>query len=315
MRTPDPGSAQSRSRAAPHPVPIQSPAPTSERALPEHGSGNARIERIFPGGQPIVGMIHLAPLPGSPRFSGSVDAVMERAVAEAMLLRDLDVDGILIENFGDVPFHKETVPPVTVAAMTRAVVEIHRALSGREVPVGVNVLRNDARSAIAIAAASGASFIRVNVHIGASVTDQGLIEGRADETIRLRAQIAPECALLADLRVKHARPLVERPLEEEVADLLERGLADVLLVTGARTGSAPDEQELDRARSAARGTPVWIASGVDAENGSRLRRLAGGFIVGSALKRDGRATEPIDPTRARAVMAALRAPEGGASRD
>ena len=260
-------------------------------------------------------MIHLAPLPGSPRFSDSFDAVLERAVAEAALLRELHVDGILVENFGDVPFHKETVPPVTVAAMTRAVVEIRGALFGSEIPVGVNVLRNDAASAISIAAASGASFIRVNVHIGASVTDQGVIEGRADETLRLRARIAPVCAILADLRVKHARPLVERPVEEEVADLLERGLADVLLVTGVRTGSAPEESELERARTAARGAPVWIASGLDAENGARLRGLADGFIVGSALKRRGRATEPIDPTLARAVIAALRSPERGASRD
>lgn len=312
MRTSDPGSAQARSRATPHPVRFQTSVPPDQPAGSEES--RARMARLFPGGPPIVGMIHLAPLPGSPRFSGSLDAVLERAVAEAALLQDLGVDGLLVENFGDVPFHKETVPPVTVATMTRAVVEIRRALGRREIPVGVNVLRNDARSAIAIAAASGASFIRVNVHIGASVTDQGVIEGRSDETLRLRASIAPECAILADLRVKHARPLVERPLEEEVSDLLERGLADVLLITGARTGSAPDPAELERARTAARGAPVWIASGLDGDNASRMRGLADGFIVGSALKRDGRATEPIDPSRARAVIDALRAPEGGASR-
>lgn len=254
-------------------------------------------------------MIHLAPLTGSPGFSGSIESVLERAVAEAETLVRLGVDGLLIENFGDVPFHKETVPPVTVAAMTRAVVEVQHAVQaeGRTIPIGVNVLRNDARSALAIAAATGASFVRINVHIGASVTDQGLIEGRADETLRLRAQIAPHCAILADLRVKHARPLVERPLEEEVADLIERGLADVLLMTGARTGSPPDKTELELVRKAARDVPVWVASGIDPESAVRLRASADGFIVGSALKRDGRANQPIDPARARAVLAALRA--------
>lgn len=227
------------------------------------------------------------------------------------------MDGLLIENFGDVPFHKETVPPITIAAMTRAVVEIRSALAeeARAIPIGVNVLRNDARAALAIAAAAGASFIRINVHIGASATDQGVIEGRADETLRLRSQIAASVAILADVRVKHARPLVERPIEEEVADLIERGLADVLLVTGPRTGSPPDDQEVERVRRAASGVPVWIASGVDAENAARLCRASDGFIVGSALKREGRASEPIDPARARVVVDALRRGAGGATRD
>src|SRR5437764_8017935 len=138
------------------------------------------MQALFPRRPAIVGMVHLLPLPGSPRWAGSLEEVLRRAVEDARALAEGGVDGVMVENFGDTPFYPEQVPPETVAAMTRAARAVVEAVG---VPVGVNVLRNDAAAALGIAVAVGARFIRVNVHTGAMWTDQGLLQGRAHETI------------------------------------------------------------------------------------------------------------------------------------
>ncbi|MEZ4649795.1 MAG: BtpA/SgcQ family protein [Candidatus Eisenbacteria bacterium] len=254
--------------------------------------------------QPVLGVVHLDPLPGSPGFRGKMDEVQRRALEDARCLAELGYDGLIVENFGDAPFFKDDVPAVTVAAMT-AVIERIRAQC--ELPLGVNVLRNDVHSALSIAAATGASFVRANVHVGAAVTDQGLIEGRAAETLRLRASIAPTVQIFADFRVKHAAPLVDRPWEEELADLAERGKADAVLLTGGRTGAPPDPELLARARAVIKNVPLFVASGTNMDNVAALFGVADGLIVGSALEKAGRAGNPVDPERARAFLAAARA--------
>jgi hypothetical protein len=171
---------------------------------------------------------------------------------------------------------------------------------------GINVLRNDARSAVAVAAAAGASFLRVNVHVGAVLTDQGILSGRAHETLRTRAILAPRVAVFADVRVKHGSPLRPIPLEEEVHDLRDRGLADALLVTGPRTGSPPEEAEVRAVVAAAGALPVLVASGVTAESVGSFLSCARGVIVGTSLKRGGRTENPVDPLRARKLIRAAR---------
>src|SRR5262249_4211077 len=151
----------------------------------------------------IVGMVHLLPLPGAPRYGGDLEAVLRRAREDAEALVAGGVDGVMVENFGDAPFYPERVPPETVAAMTRAARAVVEVVS---VPVGVNVLRNDAAAALAIAGVVGASFIRVNVHTGAMWSDQGLLQGRAHETLRQRRALGARVLILADVLVKHAVP-------------------------------------------------------------------------------------------------------------
>jgi membrane complex biogenesis BtpA family protein len=131
-------------------------------------------------------MIHLPALPGAPGFGGSMERVIERATTDARSLDEAGFDGLLVENYGDVPFFRGRVPSETVAAITAALVAIRGA---SRLPVGVNVLRNDPVSAVGIAAATGARFVRANVHTGSMWTDQGLIEGRAAETMRTRAAL------------------------------------------------------------------------------------------------------------------------------
>ncbi len=264
---------------------------------------------IFCDRHPVIGMIHLKPLPGSPGWSGSLDDVFEAARKDSAAMIAEGVDGLLVENYGDVPFHAGAVPPATIAAMAVLLQRLRTSVPGArssELPWGVNVLRNDASAALAVAAAAGARFIRVNVHCGVTVTDQGLIAGQADDTLRLRAAIAPAVFILADVSVKHGRPLRDQPLEDEVADLIERGLADGLLMTGPRTGRPPDLADLRRARATSNGRPVLAASGVTPENVRDILPLSDGVIVGTSLKETGRAAAPVDRQRVRRLLEAVR---------
>lgn len=252
----------------------------------------------------LIGVIHLPPLPGSPRWGGDLGAVAESTAADARALADAGFDAVVVENFGDAPFEPGTVPAVTVAAMTRCAMAV-RAAAPR-LALGINVLRNDALAALAVAVASEATFIRVNVHIGARVTDQGLIEGRAHETLRVRRSLGAEnVMLLCDVDVKHSAPLGARPIEEEAHDLVERAAADAVLVTGSGTGRGASREDLERVAAAVR-APVLVASGVTEASLPELAR-AHGVIVGSCLRKDGVAGSPVDPARAASFARAFRA--------
>lgn len=235
----------------------------------------------------VFGMVHLGALPGAPLFS-SMDEVIGRAVGDARALRDGGCDGFVVENFGDRPFTRGRVEADTVAAMTRVIGEIRAAV---QLPFGVNVLRNDALSALAIAAATGASFIRVNVHTGAMLTDQGIIEGDAYTTLRKRAELAPDVLIFADHLVKHATPLADVDPLQSARDLRLRGLADALIVTGAETGAAADPARLRTLREGISDAPLLLGSGLSASNARDFAGADGayadGAIVGTSVKRDG----------------------------
>ncbi len=251
----------------------------------------------------LIGVVHLLPTPGSPRFTGSVNAVLARAVEDAQALSAHGCDALIVENFGDAPFHPQAVPPETVATLALAVRAVRSAAGAR--PVGVNVLRNDARAALGIAAATGAAFVRVNVHAGAAVTDQGILEGRAHETLRERLRLAPEVAILADAHVKHATPLSRESLAQAVHELVGRALADGVIVSGPATGRPPDAAQVREAREAAGAAPVLIGSGLDLDNAAALLAHASGAIVGTALKRDGHVGNQVDPERVRRMRGAF----------
>jgi membrane complex biogenesis BtpA family protein len=256
--------------------------------------------------KPIVGMVHLPALPGAPEFSGDFEAVRAAALRDARRLEAGGVDALMVENFGDAPFYPDDVPKHVVASMTRIAAGIGDAV---DLPIGINVLRNDAAAALSVAAAVEAALVRVNVHVGARVTDQGIVEGRAHETVRLRERLDADTAILADLEVKHSAPLTERPLDAEaVAEPIERGLAAGVVVSGAGTGhevasdhltavaSVRDEAELD--------APIFVGSGVTAENVADLLDIADGAIVGTALKEDGETTNSVSAERVEKLVAA-----------
>jgi membrane complex biogenesis BtpA family protein len=261
-----------------------------------------RLEQLFPAAWPVIGVIHLLPLPGAPRFGGQMTPIFDHALAELDALSRGGVDGVIVENFSDVPFYPARVPAETVAAIAAITREV---VTAARVPVGVNVLRNDAAAAVAVATATGAAFVRVNVHTGVVMSEQGLLVGASHETLRLRAALKSQVAIFADVGVKHAAPLAGRGLVSEAIDTAERGLADALIVSGDRTGSATAISDVT---TVAEGVtlPVLVGSGATADNVGAIMAHADGVIVGTHLKRGGIVTEPVDPRRVTRFVANAR---------
>lgn len=263
----------------------------------------------------VIGMLHLPPLAGAPRFQGRAEDAVEKALRDADRLATGGVDGLLLENFGDAPFYPHRVPAHVATQMTAVACAVRHRF---DLPLGINVLRNDALTALAVAQAVGGAFVRVNVLCGVRLTDQGLIQGAAHELLRSRRQLdAQHVRILADVAVKHSAPLAERPLIDEAEETLGRGLADGLIVSGTSTGRAPPTDQIAMIKQVCRdarnsggsrtsgGSPVFVGSGVDADNVEAFAQHADGLIVGSAFERDGRAGGPVELERVRAVMSRL----------
>ncbi len=254
----------------------------------------------------LVGVIHLPALPGSPRSSLSAAECARSAARCATARAHARYDAIVVENFGDAPFFVGKVPPVTVAAMTACALSVREAAPA--VPLVINVLRNDAEAALSIAACTEARYVRINVHTGARVTDQGIIQGDAATTLRLRRALGAEAVgIWADVDVKHSAPLgPPRPIAQEVEDTTKRAMADAVLVTGEGTGKGVDLEKLAAVKRAAKDVPVLVASGAPLETLPALAAHASGVIVGSALRPGGVPGGPIDAGLAKAFADAFR---------
>jgi membrane complex biogenesis BtpA family protein len=261
-----------------------------------------RFRDVFGSGKALVGVIHLGALPGSPAYEGDMRAVVGRAVREARLLAGCGFNGLIVENYGDLPFLSGRVEADTTAAMAVVASEIRQAV---RIPLGINVLRNDARTALAIAGVVGCEFVRVNVLVGAFTTSEGLVEGEPGEVQRYRDRVAPGALIFADTLVKHASPLAPTTLADDVLDVVERGRADAVIVTGARTGRPPAGDDLETVRTTLRdaglAVPVLVGSGSNPLNAEDFLRLSDGLVVGSYIRKHGRAGEAIDGRRAAAM--------------
>lgn len=251
----------------------------------------------------LIGMVHLGPLPGAPDFNGDFESVLADAASDAATLAQAGFEAIMVENFGDAPFYPDDAPKVTIAAMTTAVNTVYRA---SRLPVGVNVLRNDAIGALSIAAATAASFIRVNVLSGTMYTDQGPIVGAAADVARARATLCPDVEIMADVFVKHATPPSGLTLIDATHDLVERAGAQAVVVSGKGTGSPASVDDITSV-VAASALPVFIGSGATRDTVASLLEVADGVIVGTDIKLEGVSTNPIDPVRAEAVVQAANA--------
>ncbi len=256
-------------------------------------------------GPRVVGVVHLPPLPGSARGGSAADleGLIEGACRDAVAYASGGADALIVENFGDAPFARDRVDPYVIAAMTLATAAVRREA---RLPVGVNVLRNDVLGAVSVAAAAGATFVRANVYVGATVTDQGIIEGRAHEVQALIRQLSAPVAVWADVDVKHAAALATRPLGELAEDAVERGLAEAVIVTGRATGQPVAEADLVAVKRAVPQTPLYVGSGVTLERLPALLRHASGVIVGTGAKVGGLVTNPVDPERVRKLVQVAR---------
>ena len=285
-----------------------------------------------PGRKSVIGMLHAPPLPGSPGYGGDFGAVCRSVLVDAEAwveggLRSFAdseplAAGLMLENFGDVPFFRGRVPAEVVACLTRLGSEV-RAATG--LPLGINVLRNDGESALAVAAACGAQYVRVNVLSGAVVTDQGVIEGDAARLMRRKQEMGAEgVQVFGDIRVKHAAPLGGsagplhaadasgwRPIDDEVEELVLRAGAGGVIVSGTGTGKATDLNELREVRRVMdrlgeRAVPIFVGSGASAETAPQLLASADGLIVGTSVKQGGQLGRPVDPGRVAALLEAVR---------
>lgn len=263
------------------------------------------LEDLFGTNKPVIGVVHLLPMPGSARFDGQLDIALSRAEQEAAAFASGGVNGIIIENFFDVPFAKNRVDTATACAMTLAAQRV-KAISG--LPLGINVLRNDGHTALAVACAVEAQFIRVNVLSGAMLCDQGIIEGEAHELMLYRRHLGIDrkVQIFADVMVKHAVPLGQfSDIRLLAADTVKRALADAVIVSGMATGDAPNMSDLVAVREALPTTPIFVGSGASKENVASLLEMADGIIVASSVKRQGILENPVDVERVRTLVEAV----------
>jgi len=248
-----------------------------------------------------IGVVHLLPLPGTPHSQDSLQIIIDRALHDANVILTSGFDGIIVENFGDAPFVQHHVSPHIVAYMTRIVLEIRRQFP-QKFTLGINVLRNDAQAALAIAHAVGADFVRINVHIGAAWTDQGLIQGSAYETLMYRRSLSADVQIAADVLVKHAAPAGSSDLLLLAKDTINRGGADMLILTGTRTGTTTPTADVHYIKKMLPKTPLWIGSGITPHNIDEYRDLAAGAIIGSYLHENGQLDRPLCLKRAQEFL-------------
>ena len=261
------------------------------------------VDRTFSKPNAVIAVVHLAPLPGSPRSTLSFDDVLDRARKEAAICTEAGFDGLLIENHGDAPFPKAELDP-HVPAMMAVAARLLREDSG--LPIGINILRNDAAGALGAAVAAGASYVRVNVLTGVVATDQGLIEGDAAALMRYRRRLGGNVGVLADVEVKFGTPLYRPRRTDLVKATVQRGLADAVIVTGEATGATADVDMIEEVRAALPSGPILLGSGADADNIGRYAPLIDGVLVGSCLKVDGYVENDVDPDRVKRFVDAFR---------
>ena len=265
------------------------------------------LDGIFAVHKPIIGMVHLKPLPGSPQFSyrDGMKRIIAHAVDEAKRLEDGGISGIQIENQFDKPFSKPgSIGPETVAAITAAAAAIKTQVS---LPMGINVHLNGVEHAIAIAQAVGAEWIRAFALANAYVSQSGFIEAAGPTALRYRSWIqADDVRIFGDFHVKHGSHHIigDRSVTEQAVDAVEHG-ADVLIITGTKTGVPPTSSEIQELKERV-ASPLIIGSGFTTENAPVLVPIIDGAIVGTYLKVGGKIENDVDVARVSALMKAVQ---------
>ncbi len=253
----------------------------------------------------VIGMIHVAPLPGTPRFKGSFNQILDKAAEEALIYKRAGVDMLAIENMHDVPYLNREVGPEIVAGMTAVGLLVKRV---SEMACGVQVLAGANKSALAVALSANLDFIRAEGFVFSHVADEGAMQSDAGELLRYRKQIgADHIPVLTDIKKKHSAHAITGDVSiEETARAAEFFLSDGVIVTGTATGAAADPAELDRvARSVA--IPVIVGSGVTSDNLHQFLPVADAVIVGSWFKKNGKWNQDLDEDRVKVFMQKARA--------
>ncbi len=265
------------------------------------------LPEMFGVEKPIIGMVHLWPLPGAPGYTGyGIQAIIDHALRDTEALVEGGVDGLIVENMWDWPYYVGT--DVKLEAVAAQAVVARKVVEAVDLPVGINVIHNGGVVELAIAVASGASFIRVCILTGARLWDTGdLDQGCAADLLRKRKELhAEHIKLFADVDKKHSLPFPGLDLATHIEWTRFYG-ADALIVSGRMTGDAPDLEKVRRTKELAGDCPVLLGSGTDEHNIADFLRYADGAIVGTSLKVGGIAENPVDVKRVRRYMTVARA--------
>lgn len=245
-----------------------------------------RFEKVFERPKPIIGMIHLLPMPGTPFYKGSMNEIVDRALSDARLLEEGYVDGILVQNRGDLAYTNDASEPIIVSAVTYVVSIIMREIS---IPIGIHLLRNDIIGSMAISKVCGAKFVRLAVPIGASYLPQGIIEGKPSQTLRERARLQSEdLILLTDIDSFHYNPLIPTPIEQLISNILELRLADAFLVASENVRDVV--MRVEQIKKIDPELKVMIGGFANETNLIDLISKADGAIIGAAFEEKGRNT-------------------------
>jgi membrane complex biogenesis BtpA family protein len=263
------------------------------------------LEELFDTPHPVIAMLHTGPSPGVPAFV-SVKSEVERALIEAEVYAEQGVDALMIENMHDFPcVHERNQGPEIAAFMTRVVAAVKDEFP--ELPLGVQVLFQANCTAVAVAQAAGAQFVRAEGWTHAHVSDKGIADADAGRVLRYRHAIeADDLYVLADIRKKHAAHAWTADLDmADLASMMSLHQADGVIVTGSATATAPDMDDLRAVREVT-SLPLFVGSGMTGENIAEYAELADAFIIGSAFKEGGRWDAPVCTTRVREIMKSVR---------
>jgi hypothetical protein len=265
-----------------------------------------RFQQVFGRTKPVIAMVHLGAMPGTPLYdaAGGVAAILAAARADLDALQAAGVDAVMFGNENDRPYELR-VDPATTATMAHV---IGRLADRITVPFGVNVLW-DPMATMALAAATGAAFVR-EIFTGAYASDMGLWSPDAGAARRYGARLGIAPAMLYNVSAEFAGSLDPRPLPDRARSAVFSAIPDAVLVSGAITGEAARMEDLEAVKRVLPTTPVLANTGVKHATVADVLRIADGCIVGSALKVGGDTWAPVDPDRAADFMARARAARG-----
>lgn len=268
-----------------------------------------QLKNIFNISKPVIGVLHLLPLPGSPNYQGeSIDQLVEYTLTDLDAYINGGIDGLIVENMGDNPFLKPSdIGPETISFMSVIANEVVKRAKKWHLPVGIHCLANYAIGSIAIASASKAQFVRVNQWVNAYIADEGYIEGEAGKALRFRTNInAQSIVIFADVHVKHGSHSIvaDRSIAEQARDAIFSG-ADALISSGFRTGDPPQIATIEEIKSISN-TPVIAGSGVAYNNVNQIMSVADGAIIGTFFKQEGILSNPVDTNRVRSLMTIVK---------
>ncbi len=258
------------------------------------------FDEIFQVKLPIIVSLHLPPLPGSPRYDETpVYDIALKAAQDVKMLYDRGVNGVTLDNEGDILYLKK-VGPETIAAMAVIGKTVKDAVP--EMHVGLNILQSDHIADLAVAKAMGGEFFRAGYYTEAAIVDVGIMEGNGAETLRYRKYLNCEAKIFADVQIKHSYPLARRPLLDSIEYAYDRGLADAIIITGEKTGKSADVESVRTVRESRRDIPLIIGSGTTTENIGDFAPYVDAVIVGTSLHVDGALHTDLDPKRVEKFM-------------